>query len=504
VDVAREAGFGRRDIAGGTVADDLDGDGFVDVVLSSVDYCSPLRFYRNRGDATFEDRSLEAGILGQLGGINVVQTDYDNDGRLDLFVMRGGWETAMRNSLLHNEGGGRFKDVTLAAGLQSGAHATHSATWGDYDNDGRLDVFVGHELTPSQLFRNRGDGTFEDVSARAGVGATAFTKGVAFGDYDKDGDADLYVSNIRGANFLYRNNGDGTFTDVAARLSVQKPSMSFPTWFFDYDNDGWPDLFVASFVFSIEGFARHYLGMPPQADTLTLYRNRGDGTFADVTAQVGLDWTVPAMGANFGDLDNDGFLDVYLGTGTPSLAALIPNVVLKNDAGRRFVDVTEATGMGHLQKGHGVAFADVDGDGDQDVALNVGGSIPGDDYDDALFENPGGHGNNWISIRLVGVKTNRAAIGAQITLRLKGGGPGSSLRYREVGSGGSFGASSLVQHVGLGPARAIESIEVFWPVGRTRQVFHDVPVNSFIEIRELATDYTFRRPPPGASRDTKR
>jgi hypothetical protein len=488
-DVAARAGFGRRDIAGGTVAEDMDGDGLIDIVLSSAEYCSPLRFYRNRGDGTFEDRSEAAGLLGQLGGINVVQTDYNNDGRPDLFVMRGGWEIAMRNSLLRNDGDGRFTDVTRQAGLQSGAHATHSAAWADYDIDGWLDLFVGHELTPSQLFKNRGDGTFEDTTARAGVGATAFTKGVAFGDYDKDGDPDLYVSNIRGDNFLYRNEGNGTFTERAAGLGVQKPSMSFPTWFFDYDNDGWPDIFVASFLFSIEETVKHYLGLPSEAEPLTLYRNRGDGTFADVTRETGLDWVVPAMGANFGDLDNDGFLDMYLGTGTPSLASLIPNIMLKNDAGKRFLDVT-----GHLQKGHGVAFVDLDNDGDQDVALNVGGSIPGDDYDDALFENPGGHGNNWISIRLVGVKSNRAAVGAQITLRLKGAGPGSPLRYREVSSGGSFGAHSFTQHVGLGRAKVIDRLEVYWPASRTRQVFHTVPVNRFLRLEELAAGYTVLDP----------
>jgi VCBS repeat protein/ASPIC/UnbV protein len=497
VDVAPQAGLGRRDAAGGTVADDLDGDGLVDVVFSSVDPCSPLRFYRNRGDGTFEDRSEAASLLDQLGGINVGQTDYDNDGRLDLFVMRGGWESAIRNSLLHNEGEGRFRDVTRTAGLSSGAHATHSAAWADYDNDGWLDVFVGHEQTPSQLFRNRGDGTFEDVSARARVDATAFTKGVAWGDYDKDGDPDLYVSNFRGPNFLYRNNGDGTFTDVAAALAVQGPSMTFPTWFFDYDNDGWLDIFVGSFVFAIEPFVGHYLGQPPPPNTVTLYRNRGDGTFADVTKQVGLDWVIPAMGANFGDLDNDGFLDVYLGTGTPSLAALVPNIMFRNDAGKRFLDVTEATGTGHLQKGHGVAFADVDDDGDEDVVLNVGGSFPGDSYDEALFQNPGGSGNNWISIRLSGVKTNRAAIGAQITIRSKG--DGSKLRYREVSSGGSFGAQSLTQHVGLGRATSIESVEIYWPASRTRQVIRDVPLNSSIEIREFAPTFAVR-PPPGATR----
>jgi len=174
---------------------------------------------------------------------------------------------------------------------------------------------------------------------------------------------------------------------------------------------------------------------------------------------------------------------VYLGTGAPSFAALMPNVMLKNDAGRRFLDVTEATGTGHLQKGHGVAFADLDNDGDEDVVLNVGGGVPGDDYDDALFLNPGS-ANNWIALRLVGVKANRGAVGARITLRLRDSGPGSTLRYREVTSGGSFGASPLMQHIGLGPARVIDAIEIDWPGSRTHQVLRNVAVNRWLEIHE--------------------
>jgi hypothetical protein len=298
-----------------------------------------------------------------------------------------------------------------------------------------------------------------------------------------------------GENFLYHANGDGTFTDVAAKLGVQKPLTSFTTWFFDYDNDGWLDLFVVSFPPSVAEFVKHYLKMPPLAETLTLYRNNGDGTFADVSARLGLDRVVPAMGANFGDLDNDGYLDVYLGTGAPSLAALMPNIMLKNDAGRRFLDVTETTGTGHLQKGHAIAFTDLDNDGDEEVILNVGGAVPGDHYDDAVFLNPGGFGNNWISLKLVGVKTNRAALGARIRLTLAGGGEGSNLRYREVTSGGSFGASSLAQHIGLGKASKIATLEIDWPVSRTTQTFHDVPVNRFLEIRETEDSWRERKAP---------
>jgi hypothetical protein len=396
----------------------------------------------------------------------------------------------MRNSLLRNDGTGRFTDVTKAAGLANGVFATHSAAWADYDNDGWVDLYVGHELAPSRLYRNKGDGTFEDVSAKAGVAGKAFTKGVSWGDYDNDGFPDLYASNMFGDNFLYRNKGDGTFEEVAAKLGVQKPFASFPTWWFDYDNDGWLDLFVVAYPNSVEEFVKHYLGQPPAAETLKLYHNDGHGGFADVSAAMGVARVVPSMGANVGDIDNDGFLDVYLGTGAPSFGSLIPNILFRNDAGRRFDDVTEATGTGHLQKGHGIAFADLDRDGDQDIVLNAGGAVPGDRYDDAVFENPGTPGRHWVDLRLIGTTSNRVGIGAKIRVTVApvagSRSPATRLRYREVSSGGSFGSNSYVQHVGLGVGTAIESIEIAWPASKTREVFHGAPIDTLLEIREGA------------------
>jgi hypothetical protein len=509
VDVARAVGVGTNSTAGGTIVDDFDGDGLLDIVLTSVDYCAPARLYRNRGDGTFEDRTEASGLSAQLGGLNASHTDYDNDGDLDLFVHRGGWEIPMRNSLLRNDGHGVFTDVTKAAGLANGVFATHSAAWADYDNDGWVDLYIGHELAPSRLYRNKGDGTFEDASIKAGVAGNAFTKGVSWGDYDNDGFPDLYASNMFGDNFLYRNKGDGTFEEVAAKLGVQKPFASFPTWWFDYDNDGWLDLFVVAYPNSVEEFVKHYLGQAPAAETLKLYRNDGRGGFTDVSAAMGVARVVPSMGANVGDIDNDGFLDVYLGTGAPSFGSLIPNILFRNDAGRRFDDVTEATGTGHLQKGHGIAFADLDRDGDQDIVLNAGGAVPGDRYDDAVFENPGTAGQHWVALRLIGATSNRAAIGAKIRVTVapaagaRGQAP-SRLRYREVSSGGSFGSNSYTQHVGLGQATAIESIEIAWPASKTRQVFRDPPIDTLLEIREGAAapvvrpQQLFRLGRPGA------
>ncbi len=492
VDVAASASLDTLGNAGGVIVDDFDNDGFFDVVISSVNHCESLRYFHNNGDGTFSDWTSKARLSDQLGGINLVQTDYNNDGWLDIFVMRGGWEYPTYNSLLRNNRDGSFTDVTKESGLDSGAHRTHSAAWADFDNDGFVDLFIGHELTPSQLFRNKGDSTFEDVSRSAGIDKVAFTKGADWGDYDNDGYPDLYVSNFGSENFLFHNNRNGTFTEVAKQLRVEKPIMSFPTWFFDYDNDGWLDIFVANFVPSVTEIARRYLGLSPQAETMKLYRNLGNGTFQDVTKDLKLDLVIPTMGANFGDLDNDGFLDFYLGTGAPSYAALMPNSMFRNHAGKYFVDVTTSTGTGHLQKGHGIAFSDINNDGDQDVFINIGGPAPGDKYYKALFANPG-HENNWISIKLVGVKTNRAAIGGKIKLTLEGKGGKEDLRYREVSSGGSFGASTLVQEIGLGKASRIKTLEVWWPASKTRQTFSDVRVNQFIEVKEFEKSYVKRR-----------
>ncbi len=481
-DVAAPAGLSRSDNAGGTIADDFDGDGLFDLVVSSRDPCEPLRAYRNRGDGRFDDVTERAGLASQLGGLNLVQTDYDNDGRTDVFVMRGGWEVATRNSLLRNDGDFTFRDVTERAGLAGPARRTHSAAWADFDGDGWLDVFLGHEFSWSRLMRNRGDGTFEDVSERAGIRFRSLTKAVVAGDFDNDGWQDVYVSNFGERNLLFRNLGQGRFEEVARERGVSEPYYSFTSWFFDYDNDGWLDLLVVTDVPTAEEQAREYLGLPQPGETLRVFHNRGDGTFEDATRALGLARVIPTMGANFGDIDNDGWLDVYLGTGAPSYATLLPNRMFRNREGRGFVDVTQATGTGHLQKGHGVAFADFDNDGDDDLFASLGGAFPGDKYPDALFENPG-HGASWLGIRLVGRRSNRAAIGARLRVVVDEAGR-ETQRTRSVTSGGSFGASPLAQHVGLGRGARAKRVEIEWPGTRATQTLTGVPTNAWIEVVE--------------------
>jgi tetratricopeptide (TPR) repeat protein len=489
VDVANEAGLKSFSMAGGVIVDDFENNGLLDVVTSSFESCGAMHFFHNNGDGTFTDQMAKAGLSDQLGGLNILQTDYNNDGCLDILVLRGAWEAPMRKSLLKNNCDGTFTDVTKASGLAKRASSTQAAVWVDINNDGLLDLFVGNESSPAQLFLNKGDGTFEDISASAGIDRIAFSKGVAAADYDNDGYMDLYVSNLSGQNFLYHNNHDNTFTEVAQKAGVAGPAHGFATWFFDYDNDGYPDLFVTSYFISLEESAKTYLGVPHNATTLKLFKNMGDGTFRDVTREVGLDKVFMPMGANFGDIDNDGYLDIYMGTGNPSYASLIPNVLLRNHDGKYFVDVTSSSGTGELHKGHGIAFADLDNSGDEAIVAEVGGATPADSHTLRVFQNPG-HGNDWINVKLVGVKSNRPAIGARIKVTVENQGQGSRSIYRTVGSGGSFGASPLQQHIGLGKSARILSLEIWWPASNTRQVFNNVDKNQFLEIKEFAEPYT--------------
>jgi len=490
VNVAPAVGLDTWGFAGGVITDDFDGDEYLDVIVSDWSPDGQVRFFRNQRDGTFADRTVAAGLVGITGGLNLLQADYDNDGDLDFLVLRGAWwyeGGRLPKSLLRNNGDGTFADVTFAAGLGDVHLPTQAAGFADYDLDGDLDLYVGHEdsprvVAPSQLFRNDGDGTFTDVAASAGVLNNAYAKGVTWGDYDGDRWPDLYVSNIDGDNRLYRNRGDGTFEDVAKKLGVTKPAESFPTWFWDFDNDGVLDLFVANYNTGIGHIAAHLLGSPLPHERMCLYRGDSNGGFADVAEAFGLTYPAMPMGSNFGDIDNDGWLDIYLGTGDPQYSSLMPNLLYRNEGGRGFANVTMASGMGHLQKGHGVAFADLDHDGDQDVFETVGGAYPGDGFRNVLFENPG-FGNHWLTLRVVGVQSNRCAIGARIRVVVSEGGKERSV-WRHVNSGGSFGCNPLRQTLGLGKADRIVRLEVLWPKTGLTQVFENVPMDSMVRMVE--------------------
>jgi hypothetical protein len=479
--VATEAGLDIYGLSGGAILDDFDGDRRLDLLVSAMGFADQLRFFRNRGDGSFEERTAAAGLTGEVGGLNLVQADYDNDGFVDALVLRGGWlgsEGRFPLSLLRNNHDGTFVDVTRQARLLRFA-PTQTATWLDYDGDGWLDLFVGNESLPGlehpcELFRNNGDGTFSERAREAGVAHVGFVKGVVSGDYNADGRPDLFLSVMGGDNVLFRNDGSEgpgrpwRFTDVAAAAGVTAPRASFSTFFFDYDDDGWLDLFVAGYgrksqpgLPVVEDVAADYLGLPNDGEPGRLYHNEGDGTFRDVTRVAGLYRVVPAMGLNFGDLDNDGWLDFYAGTGTPDLGMLVPKRMFRNADGRVFQDVTTAGNFGHLQKGHAVCFGDLDNDGDQDVFEQMGGAYLADKARSALYRNPGSAGA-WLGLELEGVRSNRRAIGARLKVSVDTP-SGRRALYRTVGSGGSFGASPLRQEIGLGEARGVADVEVWWP-----------------------------------------
>jgi len=488
VDMAPAAGLNVFREAGGVIVDDFENDGLLDVVVSSMDVCDPIRFFHNDGDGTFSDRTQQAGLMNQTGGLNIVQADYNNDGCMDILVLRGGWEFPQRLSLLRNNCNGTFTDVTDASGLGAPIQ-TQGAAWADIDNDGLLDLFVVGEGVPSRLYHNKGDGTFEEIGQAAGIDQVGFSKGVAAADYDHDGFPDFYVTNQNGYNFLYHNNGNLTFTEVGRQAGVQAPSFGFATWFFDYDNDGWPDLFVNSYLSAVGEAVKTYVGQPANAETLKLYRNKHDGTFEDVTAQVGLDKDFMIMGANFGDVDNDGYLDVYLGAGQPSFTALLPHVLLRNDQGKSFVNITQSSGTGELHKGHGISFADLTRRGSEDIVAVIGGAVPADAHTMRVFENPG-NDNDWLNVRLVGVRSNRSGVGAEIKVTVQDGDAAPRYIYRTVGQTSSFGGNPMEQNIGLGHDAHSISVDVWWPATKTRQHFTGVAKDQYIEIKELGTSYT--------------
>ncbi len=501
-DVAAATGLDVDSLAGGVVLEDFDHDGLLDVMVSSWGFTDKdqVRVFRNNGDGTFTDRTEKAGLKGLYSGLNMIQGDFNNDGFADVLILRGGWlrtEGHYPFSLLRNNGDFTFTDVTEEAGLMH-FKSTQTAVWFDYNGDGFLDLFVGNEsegkdALPCELYRNNGNGTFTEVAAQCGVDLVYYVKGVASGDYNNDGRPDLFLSTQSGTKVLLRNDGPAgddksptapwKFTDVTEAAGVAGQTNTFPCWFFDYDNDGWLDLMVTGYSVHDSGdIAADYLGRPHLGQKSKLYHNNHDGTFTDVSRAAGVSKLIHAMGANFGDLDNDGWLDFYCGTGNPDFSMLVPSRMFRNDGQGHFQDVTTSGGFGQLQKGHGIAFGDIDNDGDQDIYSVVGGALEADHYPNQLFMNPG-HGNHWLKLMLEGVQDNRVAIGARVKVVIKENGALREI-HRVVGSGASFGASTFRQEIGLGQATSIERVEIFWPVANRTQVLTGLKIDNTYRVRE--------------------
>jgi hypothetical protein len=504
-DLAGPLSLDVNNMAGGSIVDDFDNDGYLDIVTSGWGLDDEMHFFGNNADGTFTDKSEQSKLKQLTGGLNLLQMDFNNDGFKDIFVLRGAWlrdsYCKQPNSLIRNNGDGTFTDITTQSGLLS-FHPTQTATWNDFNNDGWIDVFIGNEswegnassgLHPAELYINNRGETFVNVAREAGCDITGFVKGVTSGDYDNDGWKDIFASSLSGQRYLLRNKGvrEGipSFENVTKDAGLaNEVARTFPTWFWDYDNDGWLDIFVGDFTFDkpITSYsAAEALGLPfGSAGSGMVYQNNHDGTFTNVSKVLGLsDKTAFAMGANFGDIDNDGYLDFYLGTGNPELESIVPNKLFKNHMGKRFVDITTPARVGHLQKGHAISFADLDNDGDQDIYIEVGGAYRGDAFHNSFYVNPGqDERNRWIALDLVGMKANRAAIGSRIKIIVKENGKTRTI-YRDVNSGGSFGASPLRKEIGIGRAEIIDEIEIQWHPG-SKQIFKNIKPNRFLRIRE--------------------
>jgi hypothetical protein len=497
----------REEFGPGVCVADYDGDGWQDIYfVNGRDlYNRGIKvqnaLYHNNGDGTFTDVTDKAGVPGTGYGLGCVWGDYDNDGRPDLFVTQYG-----RNVLYHNNSNGTFTDVTEragVAGMEDGTWFHSGATFLDYDRDGRLDLYVGGyvDLPPdgrrycelgavksscppsaykgstNALYHNNGDGTFTNVTKAAKI-YQPHGKNLSAGayDYDNDGWPDIFVANDGIEAYLYHNEHNGTFQEIGVTAGMGLTNhghvmAAMCISLGDYDNDGWLDLYISDF----------------QKSSDHLWHNDAKGFFDEVSDEAGITGPtrdVLSFGGGFVDYDNDGLLDLFIANGhvypeveqvTPEVHYKQVNSLFHNEGNGKFADVTKQSGSGFAlpYAGRGVAFGDFDNDGFVDVVVANNGDPP------LLLHNSGGNGNHFINLQLVGSKSNRDAMGARIVMKA-----GTMLQIREIAGGGSYlSQSDLRANFGLGKVTRVDSIEIKWPSG-VQQTFHDVPADKFYRIEE--------------------
>jgi hypothetical protein len=494
---------------------DYDNDGYLDIyfvngaAIPSLQKESPKywnRLFHNNRDGTFTDVTEKAGVKGEGYSIGVAVGDYDNDGWPDIFVA-----SVTKNQLFHNNHDGTFTDVTDKAGvggamLDGKKMWAVSAGWFDYDNDGRLDLFVSNYCKwevnkdpfcgpnkdvraychpknyaplPNTLYHNNGDGTFTDVSAAAGISQIRGKgMGVAFADYDHDGFTDVFVANDNAPNMLFHNLAGKKFEEVALKTGVAYPDSGqymsgMGADFRDIDNDGYDDIWVTGF----------------ESDTFPLFRNRGAaGDFVEITGAAGLAGVTRTMSGwanGIFDLDNDGWKDLLAARGhvVDNISVMTgrkpeePNTVLRNLGNRKFQDVSAGAGAGfQAALAHrGVAFGDLDNDGRVDAVVTVLQSNA------QYFHNISQNGNHWILLKLVGQKSNRMGLGAQVRIATDAG-----VQYNHATTSSGYACSSDPRvHFGLGASRVVKQIDIVWP-SRIHQTLHNVPADQILTITEKA------------------
>jgi hypothetical protein len=481
-DVASRVGLDKTSGGRGTAVFDYDGDGWLDVLVAAAHGGCTL--YRNNGDGTFTDVSIPSGMDACLTAFITTIGDYDNDGHLDIFVTRNGFFSG-DCSLYHNNGDGTFTDVTAGSGL-SGWGPAFTAHWVDYDLDGRLDLYVAFNLgslferkTRNRLFHNNGDGTFTDVTDRAGLATEWPTIGSAWGDYDNDGRPDLFVSNSIGRSQLFHNNGDGTFTDVSREAGIDAYGLGSICYWIDYDNDGWLDLVqnVWSDSEAVIHTLEHGQG-PPDGEPVRLWRNNRDGTFTLRSRELGITGCWGSMSGNAADLNNDGYCEIVLGNGSPRMERVEPLTLLEGGPDG-FRDVTFTAGLPITGKSHGVNMADLFGDGRMTMIVASGGAYPGDLLTVGAFC-PKERLGHYLNVRLVGTRSNRSAIGARVKIDA-----GGREQHRLVSGGSQFGCLPFEQHFGLGAAtQVVDAIEIWWPSGLRQRIEGPILADTTISITE--------------------
>ncbi len=464
------------------------------------------RLYHQKSDGTFEDVTEKAGLQGAGYGMGVAVGDYDNDGFEDLYVTAYGG-----NKLYHNNGNGTFTDVTQKAGV-AGSDWSTSAAWVDLDEDGFLDLVVlryvdwdfddiwcgehkeGYRaychpdffrpISPL-VYHNNKDGTFTEVAQKIGLGKAGKGLGIAIADYDRDGHVDIFVANDSMVEFLYHNKGNGTFEDVglASEVAVDVDGRTYAgmgTDFADYNNDGWPDIVVTDLA----------------NQRYALYQNNGDGSFNYVSHSAGIaQMTLPhsGWGVHFLDYDNDGWKDLLVAQGHdldtielnyPNLRYREPMLLARN-TGHEFVDVSRQSGSVFQQAwvSRGLAIGDIDNDGRLDAVVTTNdGAVH-------VLHNRTATRNHWILLKLIGHKSNRDAIGAEVML-VTASGP----QYATVSTAGSYlSASDKRVHFGLGSESVVQRIEIRWPSG-IRQTVKDIPADQILQIDEPVTPSTPTKP----------
>ena len=497
-EVSAAIGIERWSRARGSGWADFDGDGDLDLVALGIR--DPHALYRNRlhedGEAVFASAALDAGLFDPRGGWSALLFDYDRDGDPDLYVTRDGWDGDDRNSLYRNDDG-RFVDVAAAAGVASPADGFTAAV-ADVNRDGLLDIYVANGVAtrggaPNELFLGAPEGRFVERAELMGVADHGRSVGSAFGDYDKDGWPDLLVVNFFDRPVLYRNREGAGFEDVSAEAGIAAPHEGFVGFFFDYDRDGWLDIFIVGFTSDMETALKSRMAGRAVAEgsRLALYQNDRDGTFTDVTEAAGLSWNLGAMAATFGDYDNDGWLDIFIGVGAPPMERFEANRLFRNQGDGTFADVSASAGVDDLGKGHGATFADPDHDGDLDLFVPIGGAFPGDRQRSRFYRNPASQApypNGWLHILLRASSLHPDAVGAQVRLRVTDA-PDAPVQLREVAIGGGFGVTpSPILEFGLGQHQAVAEITIRWPGGGHR-VLRNVPANRRILVVENEPGY---------------